>query len=151
MAAESPESQRTDRRANNYFSQVAALIVGGWKMSEEGCVCACVCTNTACPFDLTALQTQRERRFCVPRQEVCFHLSRPGQLHSSAPPSTPHPAETKGSEAGWVTGTRASSLVEDGRGLWLGIRVENSEFRCRELAGLKRNLTVCISPCRIYT
>ena len=48
---ECPESQKTDRRANNYLSQVAAVIVGGWKMSEEGsvcvyvCVCVCVCVS----------------------------------------------------------------------------------------------------------
>ncbi|CAJ1071523.1 Hypothetical predicted protein [Xyrichtys novacula] len=36
LAAECPESRQTDRRANNYLSQVAALIVGGWRMSEEG-------------------------------------------------------------------------------------------------------------------
>lgn len=32
-----------DRRANNYLSQVAAVIVGGWRMIEEASVCVCVC------------------------------------------------------------------------------------------------------------
>lgn len=84
------------------------------------CVCVwCVCLNMACPFDLAALQTHTERRFCVPRQEACFHLSRLGQL---PPPRTPAPpTETKGSRVGWVTGTRlgGSSLAEEGSGVYI--------------------------------
>ena len=72
-----------DRRANNYLSQVAAVIVGGWRMIEEGSVCVCVCVFVPQQHVLLTLQRCRrtERRFCVPRQEVCFHLSGLSQLH----------------------------------------------------------------------
>lgn len=74
-----------DRRANNYLSQVAGVIVGGWKMSDEDRVCLCVCVskNGVSFWPRSAADTLRDR-FCVPRQEVCcFHLSRLSQLHPS--------------------------------------------------------------------
>lgn len=51
-----------DRKANNYLSQVVAVIVGGW-MIEQSCVCMCV-FETACPFDLALIQTHRETGLC---------------------------------------------------------------------------------------
>lgn len=53
-----------DRRANNYLSQVAAVIVGGWRMIEEASVCVCVWLKMACPFDLAVLQTDWETVLC---------------------------------------------------------------------------------------
>lgn len=75
------------------------------------CECLCVSPNVECPFDLAVLQTHTERRFCVPRQEACFHLSRLDQLHSSIPPSNRdkgEPSRMSDLELG------ISSLVEEG-------------------------------------
>lgn len=60
-------------------------------------VCVCV-QKTACPFNLAAAQTHThthtERRFCVLRQEVCFHLSRLGQLTPPPPPDKEEQSRT---------------------------------------------------------
>lgn len=77
--------------------------------------------SEACPFDLAVLQThtQRERRFCVPRQEVCFHLSRLGPITPSRPPS-----RDKGKRTGMSDWDEASSVEEEEeRAVGLGIQI----------------------------
>lgn len=81
-------------------------------MKRAVCMCVCVCPKTACPFDLAALQTHTERRFCVPRQEVCFHLGRLGQLHPSKPPS-----RDKGEQSGMSDWDQAGNLFISGGGV----------------------------------
>lgn len=108
LADDCSESQKTDTRANNYLSQVAALIVRGWRMSEE--VCVCLSEHGMSFWPCSTADTHRETVLCPQTRG----LLSPDQAPPITPPS---PTETKGSR-GWVTRTRlgASSLVEEGSG-----------------------------------
>lgn len=118
QTAKSCENQKMDMRANNYLSQVAAPIVGGWRMNEEyfmwvfACVCVWVPQCAVSFWPCSYCRQHTERWFCVPRQEACFHLSGLGQLHSSIPPSS----GDKGEPSGMSDWDRAGSLCLSGGG-----------------------------------
>lgn len=92
-----------DRRANNYLSQVAGVIVGGWKMSDEDRVC--VSPKMVCPFDPAVLQTHWETVFVSPdKRSAAFTWA--GSANYTLQPTL---AETKRTRAGWATETRLGS------------------------------------------
>lgn len=121
-------SELKDRRANNYLSQVVAVIVGGWRMIEQSCVCMCV-FETACPFDLALIQTHRETVLCPQTRG----LLSPEQAQPITP-SKPLQWRQRAAEQDEWLGPGWKPLYQEEEGWRVGLVVGGekiSKFRCR--------------------
>lgn len=121
-------SELKDRRANNYLSQVVAVIVGGWRMIEQSCVCMCV-FETACPFDLVLIQTHRETVLCPQTRG----LLSPEQAQPITPSKPLQWRQRAAEQDEWLgPGWKPLYQEEEGWRVCLVVGGENiSKFRCR--------------------